>query len=95
MDMLGLDTAKLIDTKKLTGITVDKDDLILDPEQILPPPAMRGRLSSIQVENARDLAGIRRFRVERGSATLSQPVRRPQLRTVSRGHGAFWQDDDE
>jgi hypothetical protein len=51
MDMLGLDTAKLIDTKKLTGITVDKDDLILDPEQILPPPAMRGRLSSIQVEN--------------------------------------------
>jgi hypothetical protein len=52
MDMLGLDTAKLIDTKKLTGITVDKDDLILDAEQILPPPAMRGRLSSIQVENA-------------------------------------------
>ena len=51
MDMLGLDTAKLIDTKKLTGITVDKDDLILDAEQILPPPAMRGRLSSIQVEN--------------------------------------------
>ncbi|MCE0496495.1 MAG: hypothetical protein LV481_00925 [Methylacidiphilales bacterium] len=51
MDMLGLDTAKLIDTKKLTGITVDKDDLILDPAQILPPPAMRGHLSSIKVEN--------------------------------------------
>jgi hypothetical protein len=51
MDMLGLDTSKLIDTKTLTGITVDKDDLILDPQQILPPPRMHGHLSSIQVES--------------------------------------------
>jgi hypothetical protein len=51
MDVLGLDTAKLIDTKKISGIAVDKDDLILDPQQILPPPRMHGHLASIQVES--------------------------------------------
>lgn len=51
MDLLGLDTAQLIDAKKLTGITIDKDDLILDPQQILPPPKMHGHLSSIRIEN--------------------------------------------
>jgi hypothetical protein len=51
MDMLGLDTQKLIDTKKVPGVATDKDDLILDPEQILPPPAMRGHLTNIHVEN--------------------------------------------
>jgi hypothetical protein len=51
MDLLGLDTAKMIDTKKINGVTADKDDLILDPQQLLPPPQMRGHLSSIQIEN--------------------------------------------
>jgi hypothetical protein len=51
LDMFGLDTAKLIDTKTLSGVTVDKDDLILDPELLLPPPKMRGHLTSIQIVN--------------------------------------------
>jgi hypothetical protein len=51
MDILGLDTANLIDTKKLTGIATDKDDLILDPQQILPPPKMHGHLTDIKIEN--------------------------------------------
>jgi hypothetical protein len=51
MDMLGLDTADLVNTKKVTGVSVDKDDLILDPEQILPPPQMHGRLVDIKIEN--------------------------------------------
>lgn len=51
MDLLGLETSKMIDTKKLNGVTADKDDLILDPQQLLPPPQMRGHLSSIQIEN--------------------------------------------
>jgi hypothetical protein len=51
MDMLGLDTQKLIDTKKVPGVSADKDDLILDPELILPPPTMRGHLTAIRVEN--------------------------------------------
>jgi hypothetical protein len=44
MDLLGLDTAALLNTKKVEGVTVDKDDLILDPEHILPPPELKGHL---------------------------------------------------
>lgn len=49
MDMLGLDTQKLIDTKNVPGVSADKDDLILDPENLLPPPEMRGHLLNIRV----------------------------------------------
>jgi hypothetical protein len=51
MDLLGLDTQKLLSTKKVEGLTVDKDDLILDPEKILPPPELHGRLTSLKIEN--------------------------------------------
>jgi hypothetical protein len=51
LDMLGLDVAKMIDTKKVNGVTADKDDLILDPQQLLPPPQMRGHLASIRIVN--------------------------------------------
>jgi hypothetical protein len=49
MDLLGLDTEKLLDTKKVPGVSVDKDDLLLDPQYILPPPQLRGHLSSIKI----------------------------------------------
>jgi hypothetical protein len=51
MDMLGLDTAKLVNTNKVQGVSVDKDDLILDPQVILPPPQLRSRLTNIKIEN--------------------------------------------
>lgn len=51
MDMLGLDTASLLSTKKVEGVSVDKDDLILDPGKILPPPELNGHLVSVEVEN--------------------------------------------
>jgi hypothetical protein len=34
MDMLGIDVAKLLNTDKVEGVTVDEDDLILDPQRI-------------------------------------------------------------
>jgi hypothetical protein len=49
MDMLGLDTADLINTKKLPGIATDKDDLILDPQKILPPPELRGHVTAVRL----------------------------------------------
>ena len=51
MDMLGLDTATMLNTKKVEGVSVDKDDLILDPGKILPPPEFSGHLVSVEVEN--------------------------------------------
>ncbi len=51
MDLLGVETSNLLSTKKVEGVTVDKDDLILDPETILPPPQIHGRLVAIALKN--------------------------------------------
>jgi hypothetical protein len=50
MDLLGLEIAELINTKQVSGVTAEKDDLILDPQQILPPPRIEGRVSAVRVE---------------------------------------------
>ena len=49
MDLLGIDIAGLIDTKKIHGITVEKDDIILDSEQILPAPHIEGRVAAVHI----------------------------------------------
>ena len=51
LDLFGVKLADLINTKKVKGVSAEKDDIILDPEQILPPPEIRGKLTSIKVEN--------------------------------------------
>ena len=51
MDLVGLDTQKLLSTKKVEGVSVDKDDLIFDPQSVLPPPELRGHLISLNVGN--------------------------------------------
>jgi len=50
MKLFGLDLAKLINTRKTRGIMVDDNDIILDPTQALPPPKMRGRITSVRIE---------------------------------------------
>jgi hypothetical protein len=50
MKALGLDLSKLLDLSKAKGVRVDKNDLLLDPLLILPPPAINGRLTAIRVQ---------------------------------------------
>jgi len=50
MKLLGLDVAKLINTRNTRGITVDDNDIILDPALILPPPKMRGRITAVRLQ---------------------------------------------
>jgi hypothetical protein len=50
MDLLGIDFARVIDVHKIHGITLEKDDLILDPEQILPPPHIQGRVTAVRIQ---------------------------------------------
>lgn len=49
LDLLGIDLANLIKTDKLRGIRAEKDDLILDPEQILPSPHIQGRVTAVEL----------------------------------------------
>jgi hypothetical protein len=50
MDLLGTDLASLIKAGKLTGMKAEKDDLILDPQQILPPPRIQGKVTAIRLD---------------------------------------------
>jgi len=50
MDVFGLDIADLIKAGKVRGVRAEKDDLILDPEQILPSPHISGRVTAIRLE---------------------------------------------
>lgn len=50
MDLFGVEVADLIKTGKVPGLRAEKDDLILDPEQALPPPHIRGKVTQIRLE---------------------------------------------
>ncbi len=50
MDLLGLDLAEMINTKKIPSISAEKDDLLIDPEAVLPPPHIHGKLASIRIQ---------------------------------------------
>lgn len=47
LDLLGIEISNLIKTDKLHGVRAEKDDLILDPEQILPPPHIQGQVTAV------------------------------------------------
>lgn len=53
MDLLGVHISSLINTNKVRGLRAEKDDLLLNPEQILPLPRIAGRLTSIQLQGNR------------------------------------------
>jgi len=50
MDLFGLDIADLIKSGKVRGVLAEKDDLILDPSEILPPPRITGRVTAVRLE---------------------------------------------
>jgi hypothetical protein len=51
MKLLGLEMDDLLKVEPGHGVTVDNNDLILDPEQLLPPPLVRGKVTSVRVED--------------------------------------------
>jgi hypothetical protein len=50
MKLFGLDMAKLINTRNTRGVAVDDNDIVLDPSKMLPPPKMRGHVTSVRIE---------------------------------------------
>jgi hypothetical protein len=51
MDLLGVDIADLIHTGKIQGISIEKDDMLLDPAGLLPPPHITAKVTSVRLEN--------------------------------------------
>ncbi len=50
MDLFGIDLGGLIKEGKVQGVEAQEDDLILDLEQILPPPHIEGKVVSVRME---------------------------------------------
>ena len=50
MDLFGIEIADLIKNGKVNGVTAEKDDLILDPAQALPPPHIAGKVTAVRLE---------------------------------------------
>jgi hypothetical protein len=53
LDFFGLTLARLITLKPGSPITIEGDDLLLDPERLLPPPRIRGRLTNVTIDKGR------------------------------------------
>ena len=49
MKLLGLEMDDLLKVKPGNGLTVDENDLILDPQQLVPPPRIRGKVTSVRI----------------------------------------------
>jgi hypothetical protein len=51
LDFFRLDLEKLVSMKDVAAVAVDGDDLLLDPQRLLPPPQIRGRLTRAWIED--------------------------------------------
>jgi hypothetical protein len=49
MKLLGLEMDDLLKVKPGHGVTVEDNDLILDPQQLVPPPLIRGKVTAVRV----------------------------------------------
>ena len=74
MKFFGLRLEKLVNTDRARGVRIDHDDFILSPTELLPPPAVAGRLGAVQLT---DDEIVLRFRPPDGRAAkaLSPPVK--------------------
>ncbi len=50
MDLLGIQISDLIKTGKVHGVVAEKDDLLLDPQTLLPPPHIAGSITGVHLE---------------------------------------------
>jgi hypothetical protein len=51
MGMLGIELENMVKVRAGRGVEIDKDDFILNPEMLLPPPRIKSRVRSVQVVN--------------------------------------------
>ncbi|HEY1657899.1 MAG TPA: hypothetical protein VGG14_06110 [Candidatus Sulfotelmatobacter sp.] len=49
LDVLGIDLAKLINTNQVRGIAMEKNDMLLNPAEILPPPRIEGKVTAVRL----------------------------------------------
>jgi hypothetical protein len=53
LDFLGLHLQTVLKSNPEPGVRVEQDDILLNPERILPPPQIRGHLAKVWIEGGR------------------------------------------
>jgi hypothetical protein len=53
LDLFDIELSEMIKTQESRGVKVKENDLILDPERLLPPPHIRGRVTAVRIEGDR------------------------------------------
>ena len=78
MNFLGMRLQKMLDLRKAKGVRVEKNDLIISPTAIVPPPHLRGRLAGIELT---DSSMVQVFRPVRGP--VPPPLELPDTTAVN------------
>ena len=52
MKVFGIEMDDMMKVKPGHGVIVENNDLILDPEQLVPPPRIRGKVTAVRVTDA-------------------------------------------
>jgi hypothetical protein len=52
LKVVGITMEKMLDLRKATGVTAEKNDLVIDVLKILPPPTIEARLSAARIEGS-------------------------------------------
>ncbi|HEV8132867.1 MAG TPA: hypothetical protein VGQ81_16590, partial [Acidobacteriota bacterium] len=50
MHLFDIELSELIKAREARGVKIDNNDLIMDPERMLPPPEIRGWVTAVQIE---------------------------------------------
>lgn len=66
MTFLKLKLGKLVDLTKARGVEESGNDLVLSPDAMLPPPRIKGRISSVRIEGGKL---VQVFGLDRGERT--------------------------
>jgi hypothetical protein len=72
LNFFGVELEALLKLKANSPVQVDGDDLLLDPEQLLPPPRIRGRLTRAWIS---DGVVVQQFGGEKPSKAITLPAR--------------------
>jgi hypothetical protein len=76
MKFFGLNLEKLVDTERARGVRIERDDFILSPTKLLPPPAVDGRLGAFELPDS-EIVLIFRPPAGREVKALTPPVAEP------------------
>jgi hypothetical protein len=49
MDLFGIQLASVIEKGEVPGVEAKKDDVVLDPRQLLPPPRIDGKVTRVDL----------------------------------------------